>query len=128
MAKKFTFRGKSLEELKSLTVDEFTGLIKSRARRSLKRATVRFRKLLEKIKKGKANGKIIKTHVRDAVILPDWVGLKFGIHNGKEFKTIEIKEDMVGRRLGEMSHTTGRVLHSGPGVGATRGSKFIPLK
>jgi small subunit ribosomal protein S19 len=39
-----------------------------------------------------------------------------------------IREEMVGRRLGEFSHTTGRVLHSGPGVGATRGSKFIPLK
>ena len=66
--------------------------------------------------------------MRDAVILPDWVGLKFGIHNGKEFKTVEIKPEMIGHRLGEFSHTTGRVLHSGPGVGATRGSKFIPLK
>jgi small subunit ribosomal protein S19 len=72
--------------------------------------------------------KTVKTHVRDAVILPEWVGVKFGIHNGKEFKIIVILPDMVGYRLGDFAHSTGRVLHSGPGVGATRGSKFIPLK
>ena len=133
MARKFAFRGKTLEELKALTFDEFVKLLKSRARRAAVRASLRFRKLRERIsiaKRAKAEGKekIVKTHVRDAVILPDWVGLKFGIHNGKEFKTVELKPEMIGRRLGEFAHTTGRVLHSGPGVGATRGSKFIPLK
>jgi small subunit ribosomal protein S19 len=133
MAKKITYRGKSLEELKSVTIDEFVKLLKSRARRAVKRAPVRYRKLLEKVRatqKLKETGKekAIKTHVRDAVILPDWVGLKFGIHNGKEFKTVEIRPEMIGHRLGEFAHSTGRVLHSGPGVGATRGSKFIPLK
>ena len=133
MAKKFTYRGKSIEELRSMTVADFASLLKSRARRALKRASQNYKMLLEKISKARrikveGKDKIIRTHIRDAVILPDWVGLKFGIHNGKEFKTIEIREEMIGRRLGEFSHTTGRVLHSGPGVGATRGSKFIPLK
>jgi small subunit ribosomal protein S19 len=50
------------------------------------------------------------------------------VHNGKEFKRVDITADRVGKRLGEFSHSTGRVLHSGPGVGATRGSKFVPLK
>jgi small subunit ribosomal protein S19 len=131
MAKKVQYRGKTLEELRQLTAEEFSKLLKSRARRSLRRASARYRKLLEKVKSAGSDGKsdtVIKTHVRDAVILPDWVGLKFGVHNGKEFKSVEIKIEMIGHRLGEFSHTTGRVAHSGPGVGATRGSKFIPLK
>ena len=71
---------------------------------------------------------MIKTHMRDAPVLPEWVGLTFGVHNGKEFKIVEITVDKVGKRLGDFSFTVGRVLHSGPGVGATRGSKFVPLK
>jgi len=131
MVKKVQYRGKTPEELREMTADEISKLLKSRARRSLKRASARYRKLIEKVRKAEVDEKrekIIKTHLRDAVILPDWVGLKFGIHNGKEFKTIEMKIEMVGHRLGEFAHTTGRVAHSGPGVGATRGSKFIPLK
>jgi small subunit ribosomal protein S19 len=133
MARKFTYRGKSIEELKALTIDEFMGMIKSRKRRSLERGSPKLKKLLEKIAKARkliAAGKdrTIRTHTREAIILPEWVGLKFGIHNGKEFKPVLIREEMVGKRLGEFAHTTGRVLHSGPGVGATRGSKFIPLK
>jgi small subunit ribosomal protein S19 len=133
MAKKFIYRGKSLEEISNLTLEEFMPLLTSRARRTVKRAAPKYKKLLTKVRgarKQKLDGKdvMIKTHVRDAVILPEWVGMKFGIHNGKEFKTIVIAPDMVGSRLGDFAHSTGRVLHSGPGVGATRGSKFIPLK
>jgi small subunit ribosomal protein S19 len=130
MARKVQYRGKTLEELRQMTAEEFSKLLSSRARRALRRASTRYRKLLEKVRKAAdAKGeKVIKTHLRDAVVMPDWVGLKFGVHNGKEFKTIEIKLEMIGHRLGEFSHTTGRVLHSGPGVGATRGSKYIPLK
>jgi len=130
MARKFAYRGRSLEELRGMTVEEFSPLLTSRARRYIKRANKPYRLLVEKVKKVIAGGggKIIKTHVREAVILPEWVGLKFGVHNGKEFKVVEITPEKVGRRLGEFSHTTGPVKHSGPGVGATRGSKFIPLK
>lgn len=131
MAKRKTFRGKTPEGLREMTIDEFSKVLTSRERRAIKRASASYRKLLEKIKKAKnakVEGKAIKTHVREAVILPDWFGLKFGVHNGKEFKMVEITIEKIGRRLGEFSHSTGRVLHSGPGVGATRGSKFIPLK
>lgn len=72
--------------------------------------------------------KAIKTRVRAAVVLPNWVGLTFGIYSGKEYKNVLITPDKIGYRLGDFMHTTGRVLHSGPGIGATRGSKFIPLK
>ncbi|RLG19092.1 30S ribosomal protein S19 [Candidatus Micrarchaeota archaeon] len=130
MARRKLFKGKSLEELQALSLEEFKALVDSRARRFLNRNNKRLKKLLAKVERAKKAGKdeLIKTHVREAVVLPSWVGLKFGVHNGKEFKIIVITSDMIGRRLGEFSHSTGRVLHSGPGVGATRGSKFIPLK
>ncbi len=133
MARKFVYRGKSIEEISNLTFEELMPFLTSRARRTLKRAAANYKKLLSTVRgarKQKLDGKdvTIKTHVREAVILPDWVGLKFGIHNGKEFKIVVIAPEMVGYRLGDFAHSTGRVLHSGPGVGATRGSKFIPLK
>ena len=127
MARKFVFHGKSLEELQALSTDEFLKLIKSRARRYVNRMPVDYKRLLAKARKVGPN-KAIKTTIREAVILPEWIGLKFMVHGGKEFKQVVILPDMVGRRLGDFVHTTGRVLHSGPGVGATRGSKFLPLK
>ena len=128
MAKKFVYRGKSIEELQAMPVDEFMKLIDSRTRRALTRISYKYKKLLSKIKERREKGKTIRTHLREAVILPNWVGLKFGVHMGKEFKEITILPEMVGYRLGQFTQTTGRVAHSGPGVGATRGSKFMPLK
>ncbi len=133
MAKIKTFKGRTEEELQKMSVDEFSELLTSRDRRTLKRMNSKFLKYKElikkvnKIKKENTN-KTIKTHIRSAVILPEWLGLTFGIHNGKEFKKVEITIDKLGHRLGDFAHTTGKVAHSGPGVGATRGSKFVPLK
>jgi len=133
MAKKLTFRGRTEEELAKLTREEFLGLVKSRARRAVRRASPPYRKLIDKVNKLKKQGKlekgkVVKTQVRDAVILPEWLGITFGVYNGKEYKNVVIGPEKLGRRLGEFSHSTGPVKHSGPGVGATRGSKFVPLK
>ncbi len=127
------YRGKSEEELSKLSQEQTIPLLTSRARRALKRAmskSIEFKKLVKKIAKlrQKDSKKPIKTHVRAAVILPDWLGLTFAVYDGKEFKSVEITVDKIGYRLGDFAHTTKRVLHSGPGVGATRSSKFIPLK
>lgn len=96
----------------------------------MKRNFMYYRKLIEKIEKFKKNNinKEIKTHIREAVILPGWVGLKFGVHNGKEFVIVVIAPNMLGHRLGEYAYTTKRVLHSAPGIRATRGSKFLAVK
>ncbi|MEW6035349.1 MAG: ribosomal protein S19 family protein [Candidatus Micrarchaeota archaeon] len=130
--KKDTWKGVEEEKAAAVTYDDFLKKISSRNRRALLRMNVnpRLKKLVEKVRLiKKANPKkLIKTHVREAIILPEWLGLSFGVHNGKEFKRVEITLNKIGRRLGDYSHTTGRVLHSGPGVGATRGSKFVPLK
>jgi len=126
MAKIFTFKGKTVEELQKMPLEEFAKLIPSRRRRSLRRGlSPQQKKLLERVRKKQ---KAIKTHVRDAVILPEWLGLTFGVYNGKAYKNVVITVTNLGKRLGDFSHSTGRVLHSGPGVGATRGSKFVPLK
>jgi ribosomal protein S19 len=45
----------------------------------------------------------IKTQARSATILPNFVGLKFQVHNGKIYHDITITEDMVGHKLGEFS-------------------------
>ena len=132
MPKKFTFRGYSIEELQKLPLDDFAKLLPARQRRSLARGlTSREKKLIERIRRAREAGKTeapIRTHCREMVILPEMVGLKFAIHNGKEFVTVEVKPEMVGHRLGEFSQTRKRVTHGTPGLGATRSSLYIPLK
>ena len=128
------YRGKEKEALSQLSTEDFLPMLTSRARRALRRAASNknmvVRKFMKKVSaiKAKNPAKVIKTHVREAVIVPEWLGLTFAVHNGKEWKNVLVSVDKLGYRLGDFSHTTGRVLHSGPGVGATRGSKFIPLK
>lgn len=126
MAKKeFTYRGKTLEELKSLSIKDFMNLLPSRQRRSLKRGiTDQHKKVLEKMKKGKN----IKTQCRDIIILPEMVGKLIKIHNGKEFVTISIHAQMIGHYLGEFTLTRKGVSHSAPGVGATRSSASVSVR
>jgi len=47
----------------------------------------------------------IKTQARSATILPNFVGLVFQVHNGKNYIDVAITEDMVGHKLGEFSPT-----------------------
>jgi len=127
-----TWRGKTEAELRKMSLEEVLPLLNSRERRSIKRLgkSIQLKKLLKKVEKVKNTNqnKVIRTQVRNAPILPQWLGLTFAVHNGKEWKTVEVTLDNLGRRLGEFAHSTGPVRHSGPGVGATRSSKFIPLK
>ena len=126
--KEFHYRGLTLEEVQKLSFDELLPLLPSRIRRTLKRGlTKRQYKLMQDMKDAQ-KGDIIKTHCRDMVILPDFIGHRIDIHNGKEFQRIDIQPQMIGHNLGEFAMTRKRVKHTGPGVGATRGSKFMPLK
>lgn len=131
MPKKFVYYGLSLEELQRLSLDEFSKLLPSRNRRVVARGfTTRQKKLLEKIRRMKEKGEVkpIRTHLRDMVVLPEMVGLKFAVHNGKEFVSFDISPEMVGHRLGEFALTRRKVSHGAPGIGATRSSLYIPLK
>ncbi len=130
MAERIAFRGKLPSELATISIEEHTKLIKSRQRRSIRRMGMDYKRLIAKVEahKKKNNPKAIRTHIREAVILPSWIGLKFEVHNGKEFQQLQITANMLGHRLGEFVYTTKRVLHSAPGIRATRGSKFLAVK
>lgn len=126
--KEFKYMGLSFEEVSKLKLEEFMKLIPSRERRSIKRGfTDTEKSLIKKANQSKPGG-FIKTHARDMVVLPEFVGKRFGIHNGKEYVAVDITEEMLGHRLGEFAQTRKQVTHSGPGMGATRSSKFVPLK
>jgi ribosomal protein S19(archaeal)/S15(eukaryotic) len=131
MPKEFTYRGFTFDELSKLPMDEFINLLKSRERRILKRGLLKKHKaLIEKIRNAKKGiyNKPIRTHARDMVILPDMVNLTINVYNGKEFVPVEIKPEMIGHRLGEFAITTKKVIHGEPGLRATRGSMYVPLK
>ena len=129
MAKKeFTYRGKTVEELQNLTIEQYTELLPSAQRRKLKRGLQENEKKLLKIAKKHTGHKPIRTHLRDMVILPELIGKKFAIHNGKNWEIIEILPEMIGHIFGEFSLTRKRISHSGPGIGATRGTKFTSVK
>jgi len=127
MAKKFSFRGLSEEELKGMAISEFSKLITARERRSLKRGFTESQKtLLENIKKSPE--KTHKTHERDMVIIPQMLGANISVYNGKGWEQIQITSEKLGHRLGEFALTRGRVKHSSPGVGASRSSKHTSIK
>jgi len=75
--------------------------------RSLKKGFYVEKSVLEKVEKMNASGKKqpIKTWSRRSMILPDFVGHTFAIHNGKQHMPIFITENMVGHRLGEFAPT-----------------------
>jgi small subunit ribosomal protein S19 len=131
---KFHYRGHTLEELKKMNMDEFIQLLPARARRSLRRGLPpRQKKLLERLRRAyraKKRGKDIltRTHVRDMLIFPEMVGLKIGVYNGKSYEIVEVKPEMIAHYLGEFSLTRRHVQHGSPGIGATRSSKYVPLK
>lgn len=134
MPKKFAYRGFALDQLQGMSMDEFINLLPSRQRRSLHRGlTPEQRMLLEKIRKTKeairkGSNMVIKTHIRDMIILPEMVGLTIRVHNGKEFVSVEIKPGMIGHYLGEFAITNRPVKHGTPGIGASRSSMYVPLK
>lgn len=127
MVKKFTYRGKDWEEIKGMSLQEFRDILPTKYRRSLKRGfTENQKNLLMKIRKNPK--KFHRTMCRQMVIIPGMVGVRIGIHNGKEYTTVDIKPEMIGRRLGEFAQTRKKVEHSSPGFGATKSSKYVPLK
>ncbi len=93
---------------------------------------------------------VVKTHLRNMIVVPEMIGSVVGIHNGKTFNQVEIKvgvaqpqvtthrdiyfrslpvqPEMVGHYLGEFAITYKPVKHGRPGIGATHSSRFIPLK
>jgi len=126
--KQFTYRGKTIEDLKKLDVREFAKFVASRERRTILRKFHEIEKFLNKSEKKLKNKKPIKTHDRYLVVVPQMVGMRIGIHNGKGFMFVEILPEMLGHRLGEFAPTRGKIKHGSAGVGATKGSKHKSKK
>jgi len=137
----------------NMPMDELVKLLPARARRSLLRMSdpeIRVKmveygmlkserdeperlKLLRKVLKARemlARGKnvVVKTHVRDAIVLPVMVGLTIAVYNGKEYVPVKITPEMIGRYLGEFAITTKKVEHGEPGLKATRSTLFVAMK
>jgi len=75
--------------------------------RSIKKGPYVEAKLLAKVEQMRKSGRLqpIKTWSRRSMILPEFVGLTFAIHNGRQHVPIFINENMVGHRLGEFAPT-----------------------
>ncbi len=131
MAKEYTYRGKTVDELKKMNLNDFIALLPARQRRTLARGfTEPQKKLLEQLKRhteGKRK-KPVKTHCRNMIVIPSMVGSRIQIHQGKSFTDVEIRLEMVGHYLGEFTLTRNRVGHNAPGIGATKSSASVSVK
>jgi len=122
MAKEFTYRGKTIEELKQMDTREFAKLVKSRTRRTILRQTPVIDRFVSKCIENKASNKPIKTHISELVIVPKMVGYNVQVYSGKQFLPVEILPEMISHRLGEFSLTRQKVKHGAAGIGATKSS------
>ncbi len=126
--KAFTYRGIELKELQELDIREFAKLLKSNEKRTVLRQHDELQKFVIKCNKRTANSKLIRTHSRDLIIVPQMVGFKINVYNGKEFFPVQIVGEMLGHRLGEFSSTRSKVKHGAAGIGATRSSAAMSVK
>ncbi len=124
--KDFTYRGKTLEELKALDVREFAQLLPSRPRRAVLKHFDVVERFIKKCEA--ASGRQIKTHLRDVVIVPKMIGYEIGVHTGREFFNVRIIPEMIGHKLGEFAMTRSKVQHGAPGIGATKSSASASVK
>ncbi len=85
--------------------------------RSLKKGPFVSQSLLDKVDVQLESGdrKPIKTWSRASMVIPDFVGLTFLVHNGKTFATVYVTENMVGHKLGEFAPTRTFKAHGGIG-------------
>jgi small subunit ribosomal protein S15e len=131
----FSYRGIDLEKLLDMSSEELMDVVHARARRRFQRGLTRkpmglIKKLRKAKKEAPENEKpaVVKTHLRDMIVVPEMIGSVVGIYNGKTFNQVEIRGEMVGHYLGEFSISYKPVKHGRPGIGATHSSRFIPLK
>ena len=122
----FTYRGFTIDELKAKGINELLPLMPSRPRRKIVRGFSRGEEtLLAKVRSGDEK---VRTHLREMLVMPEMIGKTIDIYNGKEFIKVEFQPESVFHYLGEFALTRKRISHGSAGIGATRGSKYVPLK
>lgn len=114
------YRGKKVEDLKSMDTREFAKLVKSRPRRTIFRNYDVIEAFVARCNDKESKNKPIKTHNRSLIIVPRMVGKTIGVHNGKEFVRVVVVEEMLGHRLGEFSMTRKIAKHTSVGGGAKK--------
>ena len=114
------YRGKKVEDLKSVDTREFAKLVKSRARRTILRNFDVIDAFVAKCERNTLRNKPIKTHDRTLIVVPKMVGKTIGVYNGKEFIKVVVVEEMLGHRLGEFSMTRKIAKHTSIGGGAKK--------
>ncbi|KAG6910030.1 hypothetical protein DXG01_013754 [Tephrocybe rancida] len=119
----FSYRGVELEKLLDLSNED---LVHARARRRFQRGLKRrpmglIKKLRKAKKEAPPNEKpaVVKTHLRDMIVVPEMIGSVVGIYNGKVFNSVEIKPEMTGHYLAEFSCSYRPVKHGRPGSHAS---------
>jgi small subunit ribosomal protein S19 len=122
----YTYRGFTIGELLQMAPSEQVKIMPARVRRKFLRGLTRDEEdLLSRVRSGDPK---IRTHLRSMVVMPEMVGKPIEIHNGKEFQRVDIQPEAVYHYLGEFALTRHRVAHGAAGIGATRSSKYVPLK
>ena len=128
----FTYRGHTTEELQEMDVEEVAALLPARMRRTIERGLSReHEQLLDEARESgeeETANDPIRTHLRDMPVLPEFIGKTFAVHNGQDFERVRVEPEMLGHYLGEFQLTRTSVEHGQAGIGATRSSKFVPLK
>lgn len=83
--------------------------------RSIKKGPFVADHLIKKVEKAQSTNdkRVIKTWSRRSMIVPEFVGLTFAVHNGRKFLPIFVTENMVGHKLGEFASTRTFIAHSG---------------
>uniref|UniRef100_A0A8C0KXI1 40S ribosomal protein S15 n=1 Tax=Canis lupus dingo TaxID=286419 RepID=A0A8C0KXI1_CANLU len=128
--RKFTYRGVDLDQLLDMSYEQLMQLYSARQRRRLNRGLRRKQhSLLKRLRKAKKEAppmekpEVVKTHLRDMIILPEMVGSMVGVYNGKTFNQVEIKVRGAAGPLGGGGRDTGggrSKLHAGSLTCGTR--------
>ena len=118
-----------------MKIDQVVNLMGARQRRRYQRGIPgKYERLIKKLRIQKKNlvpgekPKTVKTHLRNAIIVPEMCGSVVDVYSGKYWNAVEVKADMVGHYLAEYSQTYKPIKHGKVGVGATRSSKFVSIK
>ncbi len=100
--KKYTYRGITLEELLEKSGAELMEMFNARQRRRLGRGlNIKVRNFIRKLRKAKTKAPsgekpdVVKTHLRNQIVMPEMVGSVAGVYNGKVFNSVEIKVSMI---------------------------------
>lgn len=93
--------------------------------RSTKKGPFVHPSVLKKVQKalGSSRNEVIKTWSRSSVILPQMIGLTFGVYNGNKFIPVQVTEQMIGMKLGEFAPTRTFNGHTMPGGDKTAKKK-----